>query len=822
VRTDTQSRPIGSEPGRFVIPPGQEAVIARMLNPPAGLAGGWRFERATIRSDAIHGHYRGPNGARARVILEAAADAPPRWPRTERFAVGLAAEAPGADAVALYRTVLAAVRAAEAAFAWRETGGATAPRIDLDAAERGRAAEPEIDLHLDLTPFVDLGVEFDHRGAFAEALALADRFVAYQSNPTYGVTGWRGLALQALDGDPGRAATTEEDAGVYQDQSRYRPTEIAALCPITMALLERLLDFGHCRTVAFLMLLPGARIVPHMDGVGPPVMRSLNVALNMPPGCRLVIDCNPDGSDNPYTRTAPFRAGSVLLLNVAKHHYVVNESDVPRIHVVARGALRLPATRVLALAEAQDGLRGKAAVEAALAEKRSVLDGPSRAAEATSPPAPVLSPYVSALAAAAGDRLAALFGAGEEVLSARIGSAADGSEHWLGEVELRAPSGGTIRLDFRPAAAAREAWFRTANLACSYRAGAVDPLADGRDEAFLAAVRRRLGEIDAPPPATATPELRAFLAALERYQPFLAVKDEDYRIVFRGADPPVGILWLGFRCNQDCRTCWQGRDWPAPPDDVFDRWLEELCAAGIGSLTLSGGEPTLHPRLPHWLRQAARAGVHVTLESNAIRLGEDGVLDELRAAGLESVVVSLHAADAAVSDAVTRAPGTFALTVAGTRAALAAGLRVGVHCVVERGNVEGLEAHARFVAEGLGGERRVAQVSYSFPIAYRRRELYRDAIAPLDQVRPHLSAAVRVLSGAGIEVRFLGPSGFTPCAFDDAASLAPLLPAALGEEMRSERTFVEPCARCSLRARCLGVHKEYAARHGGRGVEPVS
>jgi hypothetical protein len=53
-----------------VIPPGQEGVIARMLNPPAGLGGGWRFERATIRSDAIHGHY-GAHGP--------ATSVPPEW-----------------------------------------------------------------------------------------------------------------------------------------------------------------------------------------------------------------------------------------------------------------------------------------------------------------------------------------------------------------------------------------------------------------------------------------------------------------------------------------------------------------------------------------------------------------------------------------------------------------------------------------------------------------------------------------------------------------------------------------------------------------------
>jgi hypothetical protein len=167
-------------------------------------------------------------------------------------------------------------------------------------------------------------------------------------------------------------------------------------------------------------------------------------------------------------------------------------------------------------------------------------------------------------------------------------------------------------------------------------------------------------------------------------------------------------------------------------------------------------------------------------------------------------------------------PDSFALTVAGTRAALAAGLDVGIHCVVEQSNVNGLEAHARFVANELcDAEKRISRVSYSFPIAYRRRELYHGALAPLDEVRPQLSAAVRILRDAGIDVHFLGTSGFSPCALDDPASFTALLPEVVTDDMRTDRMFLEPCTSCSVQQRCLGIHKAYAEAHGARGVEPV-
>lgn len=428
-----------------------------------------------------------------------------------------------------------------------------------------------------------------------------------------------------------------------------------------------------------------------------------------------------------------------------------------------------------------------------------------------------LSPFIAPLAADARDRLLALLGLGDSVVSAKMGARSAGSREWLAELTTRLPSGQMLELRVNAAAPNQPALFRTRTLAVSYTSGGGDPFADAADAAFLAALRQRLERAD-----TGSATAAEFTAALARYRPFLPVKDEDYRLIFSGGEQPVGLLWLGFACDQDCRMCWQGRDWPAPPDEVFDRWLDELCAAGVSGLILSGGEPTLHPRLPEWIARARVARVHVTLETNAMRLAEPNYLDQLRAAGLGDLVVSLHAADAAVSDALTGTTGGFARTLAGLRQILATDLLLGIHCVVERDNFAGLEDHARFVAAELRrGEHGVRRVSYSFPIAYHRRELYRDAIPTFDELRPHLSAAIRVLRAAAIEVRFLGMSGFPVCAVESPQFEIHRLPARERDDNRSDRRFVDPCGECAVRDRCLGVHKTYVAAHGGRGVIPL-
>lgn len=439
---------------------------------------------------------------------------------------------------------------------------------------------------------------------------------------------------------------------------------------------------------------------------------------------------------------------------------------------------------------------------------------------AATPAGAVLSPFVAPLAAATRDRLLAVLDLGDRLLGASLGPRSAGSGDWLAEIVVRLPSGKQLPLRVDAADPARPALFRTRHLALSYTSGTVDPFADAADAAFLNSLRERIDRADSPGNPSVT--IAEFLAALSRYRPFLPVKDEDYRLLFGAGAEPVGLLWLGFGCDQDCRMCWQGRDWPAPPDEVFEHWIDQLCAAGVSGIVLSGGEPTRHPRLADWIARARAARTHVTVETNGMRLAEPGYLDGLRAAGVGDIVVSLHAADASLSDSMTATAGGFARTVAGLRCALDAGVPVGIHCVVERANVASLADHARFVASELrSGGRGVRRVSYSFPIAYYRRELYRDAIPPLDDLRPHLSAAVRHLRAAGIEARFLGMSGFPVCAVESPEEELHLLPVSVADDQRVDRRFVDPCVDCAVRPRCLGVHHTYVQAHGGRGVVAV-
>ena len=317
----------------------------------------------------------------------------------------------------------------------------------------------------------------------------------------------------------------------------------------------------------------------------------------------------------------------------------------------------------------------------------------------------------------------------------------------------------------------------------------------------------------------------------ERVADFAELSDKFFVRIFHGVTGSSANLRLGFRCNQNCGFCWQGRHWPEPPTEVFLKWLDEIGSAGIRQLIVTGGEPTLHGALPDILERAhKRFGMKTMLQTNAILLRKPALLKRIVAAGLERLFVSLHSADAAISDRMTHAPGTFDGTVLGVEAALAAGLRVGLNCIVERANYQGLGEHARFIVERFVRpfpDNPMESVNYSRPQAYHDRALWQQSLVALDEVEPHLLQAVAELQAAGVQLDITaGSCGLPACLLREFPDLI-YLPEA--QDVGQADPEFDPsgrsrgaCGRCALSQRCQGPGAGYQQKYGDRGLVPFS
>jgi radical SAM protein with 4Fe4S-binding SPASM domain len=171
---------------------------------------------------------------------------------------------------------------------------------------------------------------------------------------------------------------------------------------------------------------------------------------------------------------------------------------------------------------------------------------------------------------------------------------------------------------------------------------------------------------------------------------------------------PLFCVWnFTNRCNLQCRHCYQNAAKSAGAGELtLEEKLDVVDQLGrmyVPMLALAGGEPTMSPDLLPVLKRAQTYGMHTTIATNGTtmtpRLAED-----LAAAGVRYVEISLDSVDPARHDAFRGQEGMWQRSVAGMRTVVAApGLRLGVAMCVHRGNVHEVRAMLDFaISLGAG------------------------------------------------------------------------------------------------------------------------
>lgn len=127
---------------------------------------------------------------------------------------------------------------------------------------------------------------------------------------------------------------------------------------------------------------------------------------------------------------------------------------------------------------------------------------------------------------------------------------------------------------------------------------------------------------------------------------------------------------VGYSCNNNCMFCMEDdrsarfdRLKAQTPEDVRRMMSLDPDAREV---MFTSGEPTLHPRLPEYMRMAKDLGFPIIgLITNGRRLAYKPYARELLEAGLNHVLVSIHGPNGKVHDMLTRSKGAFVQAVAG-------------------------------------------------------------------------------------------------------------------------------------------------------------
>jgi radical SAM protein with 4Fe4S-binding SPASM domain len=163
---------------------------------------------------------------------------------------------------------------------------------------------------------------------------------------------------------------------------------------------------------------------------------------------------------------------------------------------------------------------------------------------------------------------------------------------------------------------------------------------------------------------------------------------------------PLGVqLDLTYRCNERCVHCYLDHDdhGEMSTAEIKDL-LDQMAAAGVFFLTISGGEILMRRDFFEILEYARWLMFAVRLKTNAVMIHE-AEADRIQALAVESVQISIYSHRAEVHDAITKLPGSLKKSMAGAKLLAERGVKVIFANVLMRENFEDYQGVQALAAE---------------------------------------------------------------------------------------------------------------------------
>ncbi len=224
---------------------------------------------------------------------------------------------------------------------------------------------------------------------------------------------------------------------------------------------------------------------------------------------------------------------------------------------------------------------------------------------------------------------------------------------------------------------------------------------------------------------------------------------------------PLSLLCeLTYRCNLQCPYCYNPLNLDAYREELdtatWKRVLSEAAEIGVVQAHFSGGEPTLRRDLRELVAEATRAKLYTNLITQGTFL-TSRLLDELLAAGLQHVQISIQAPEEELADAIA---GTrvHARKVEALQLVAGRDVALTLNCVLHRKNHDLLEDVIAFAERFEISRLELANVQF-YGWAFRNMK----ALIPTrEQVRrgEEIVAAARERLRGRMEITYVLPDYF--------------------------------------------------------------
>lgn len=268
------------------------------------------------------------------------------------------------------------------------------------------------------------------------------------------------------------------------------------------------------------------------------------------------------------------------------------------------------------------------------------------------------------------------------------------------------------------------------------------------------------------------------------------------------------LLMLENPCEHDCLFC-MAKPLAPTPLATIKRWLADNRTAKLNltRLGIAGNEPLTHPDIDAILAVARDAGFEqFEVLTSGAPLADANRARALYEAGAQAYAIPLHAADPAIHDAITQAPGSHAATVRAIENLRALGATLYVHANLLQQNLDNLADLEALVCDTWG-----------LPLAVLPVRA-KAANRPYAELAPRYSEIVRRV---GVQCLVAFPLCIASQVQTPALPSGDLLSDVLKVYVL-DQPFIKPdrCAPCRLRSQCAGTFQAYLDLHGDEELDP--
>lgn len=287
---------------------------------------------------------------------------------------------------------------------------------------------------------------------------------------------------------------------------------------------------------------------------------------------------------------------------------------------------------------------------------------------------------------------------------------------------------------------------------------------------------------------------------------------------------PQAYLRVGYACNSRCTFCCAQGGWLTPMRKLeeikreLDRMTSEM---DLESISISGGEPTIHPNILDIVRYARDKGfrnIHMNTHARGFKTPE--IVRQYMDAGLNSVMVSIHGHTREIQDGIHRVKGAFDQMIKGVENVAANGLLYRFFTVICRANMDHLPdivqfAHDRFTA--------FSSMIFCYPVIKELEGFDKESILiKYSEVKPRIRATIE--KGSELGVRVLAQL-IPPCLLDEHYYLATEFrrpdfyasePAVtkFASFIEEDRLLLPACQSCEARTFCPRIQYNYVEHYG--------